>query len=146
MNGAACLLFVTESKESLNDDILQIRLPDIDDVVHRMTAAERRMILAAAGRYRRPDIGRGIEQFVLKVLVQQADFPELIRYVFADIRHRTIRTDDDFVVVVAFRIQSHHPAAGVLAFLLEENSFLLTQLLEGIIPELQMENVAFARE
>ncbi len=87
-----------------------------------------------------------IEVSIVEVLFQEAEFPELVSDVLADISHRSIRAHDDFVVIVTFGVDSHHPAAFVFTFVFEEDRVPRLQLLEGVLPEFQMQNVAFAGE
>ncbi len=146
MDRRACSSYPS-AEQALDDDVLQIRLPDIDDVVYGVPMTEGRMIASASRRRGDPDVSGGIEQFVLEVLVQQADFPQLIGDVLADIGHRAVGSDDDLVVFVTFGLEPHDPAAGVLALVSRRRSrFFCLQLLERVIPEFEMKDVAFPRQ
>src|SRR5215471_6596551 len=106
---------------------------------------KRGMVRPPARRGRYPDL-ISVEQFVFEVLIEKSHFPELIGDVFADIGDRTIRADDDLVVFMAFGVQSHDPATGVLPFLLQEDGFPFTELPKRVVPEFQMQDVALTRE
>src|SRR5215468_2415345 len=82
----------------------------------------------------------------MKVLVEQTEFPELVRNVLADVGHRAIGTDDDLVVIVAFGVDAHHPAAAVLSLGFKENRVPGLELFKRMVPELQMQDVALAWE
>ena len=124
MNRPPRLIFIAEAEQSLLDDVLQVRLADIDDVVHGLAAAKGRVILTAAGRCRHPNIMGIIKNFIFEILVEQSYFPELVGNVFADVRHRAIGSDNDFVVFMTFGIQPHDPTACVFPFLLVKNGIL----------------------
>ncbi len=169
------LLRVTEKPECLDHGVLRIGLTRVNDVVNRGDVAEVRMIrLAVLGR--NPDlviVGIAVELAVAEVQAQQTELPKMISNVFADVTDRSVRTHDDLGVFVGagifFRPRSfscwvphpcalfwrkggrlrwslHHPAALVLAFGLEIEDALLFQLLEGRIPEVQTQDLAFARK
>ena len=82
----------------------------------------------------------------MEVLVEQSEFPELVGDVLADIGDCAVGSHDDLVVVVALGIDPHHPAAFVLAFGLKEDRVAGLELFERVVPELQMQDVAFARK
>src|SRR5215469_8404109 len=121
MDRSSRLFFVSESDQALNDDVLQIGLPDINYVIDGVAAAKIRVIASAAGGHRGPDVARFIEHFILEVLIEKSDFPQLVGDVFSDIRNRAVRSDNNFVVFVSFSLEAHHPAAGILSLVLEKN-------------------------
>ena len=96
-----------------------------------------------------------------KSLAEQSGLPELVGHVLADVDHGAVRSDDDLlarfgIVLFAFggrpdarRAESsmlHHPAAGVLAVVLQVDRAGLLQHLERARPELQPQDVAFPRQ
>src|SRR5271154_2142056 len=100
--------------------------------------------------------GRVRPLLIVEVLAEQAEFPELIGDVFADVGHRTVRTDDDFGLVVfigvffvfggAAVIPGHDPTAFILAGVDELNRAAGFQLFEGGVPEVEMQDFTFAGE
>ena len=82
----------------------------------------------------------------MEVLVEQSELPELVCDILADVGDGAVGSDDDLVIVVSLGIDSHHPAALVLAFGLEEDRITSLELFEGVVPELEVEDVAFARQ
>ena len=94
----------------------------------------------------------GVKFLVVEIAPQQAEFPELIGDVFADVSDRAIRADDDFgVVVFAARVggvrgivQAHHPASGILSRGGQMDRVALLQKLECRVPEFQVQDFAFA--
>ncbi len=96
------LFGVAQQANGLDDSILRIRLPRINDVIDRRDIAEVWMVsFALLGRD--PDlmlIGIAIEPAIAKVAPQQPKLPQVIGDVLADIAHGAIRPYDDFRVFV----------------------------------------------
>src|SRR5579864_3849152 len=91
----------------------------------------------------------------MEILAEQAEFPELISNVLANVRDRAVGANDDFRVVIIvrgwlcsfiFRGQMHDPAARVFSGGGFVNRAALDQFLKRRIPEFQMEDFAFARK
>src|SRR5207344_126027 len=86
-----------------------------------------------------------------EITPQQAELPELVGDVFADVRDDAVRPDDDlfarFGIRVIFRpgtgfFDAHDPAAFQLAFGLKKDGALFLENLEGVGPELEPQDVA----
>src|SRR5258705_13254474 len=103
---------VADRNERLLQQLLQIRLPDVDDVVDVRGAAEHRVLTLAAGRARRPERSlRPLLKYpVMEILSKKPELPELVRDVLADIRHDAIRPDDD---LLAFFFVGVRPGFGI---------------------------------
>jgi len=95
-------------------------------------------------------IGVGEEGLVAKVLAEEAEFPEVVGDIFADVGDGAVGADDNFGVFVQLTSgdvgagAGHDPAALVLAFGLGVEDSGLLELLEGGIPEFEVEDFAFA--
>ncbi len=154
VNRALGLFIESERFQPRYHDILQIGLADVDHVVHRVAVAESGRVLRLRLVGRDPElvaVGIAHERAVVKVFAQQTEFPELIRDVFAHVRHSAVRAHDDFAVFVCFIRPAesrgrHHPAAGVPAFGLEIDRVPLFQKRERRGPEMQMQDLTFARQ
>ena len=140
------LIFVSQAEESLTNDVLEIRLADVDDVIHGLPVTERRMNRFSGSRRRDPDVSPAIQMTVVEVLIEESELPELVRDVLADVRDGSVGSDDDLVIVVSLRIDSHDPAALVLAFGFEKDRITRLELFERIVPELEVQDVALARQ
>ena len=96
------LLGVAQQAERFDDGVLRIALPRVDDVVDRGDIAEVRMVrLAVLGR--NPDlmlVGILVEAPIAEVAAQQAELPEVISDVLADIADRAIGAHDDLRILV----------------------------------------------
>src|SRR5207253_363367 len=112
------------------------------------------------------------EDAVVKVAPEQAELPELIGEVLANVGHDAIRPDNDLFTrvigpsklafgpskiaffgpsklgpyVVALLFDPHHPAARQPAFGLEKHGALRFENLECARPELQPQDVALVRQ
>src|SRR5262249_2422596 len=75
MNGSAGFIFITERQDALANNGLQIRLPDIDDVVDGTAMAERWMDRFAVRGCGYPNMAIMIEHVVKEVLLEQTQFP-----------------------------------------------------------------------
>src|SRR5947209_18028375 len=151
------LLLIAQATDGLDHVILRIALPRIDHVINGVHAAKTGM-LRLARFCRNPYlviVRISIEMFVAEVATKQAKLPQVIGNVFAHIGHCAIGADNDFGIFVgAFRLllrrlaagAPHHPAAFVLAFRLEVKHAFLLHLLKSQVPEMQMENLALARQ
>src|SRR5262245_33958984 len=84
--------------ERLLQQLLKVRLSDINDVVRVGSAAGRWMVVFAVSGAGGPErtVRPVCKYAVVKVAAEQAEFPELIGDVFADIRHDAIGSHDDF--------------------------------------------------
>src|SRR5437867_5737837 len=94
---------MADGHERLLQQLLQIRLPDVDDVVDVRRAAEHRMVAFAACRARRPQrsLWAILEDAIVEILSKQSKLPELVRDVLADVRDDAVRTHDDFFTLFA---------------------------------------------
>ncbi len=151
-------LHMTDRKQRLLQQLLQICLPHIDHVVDVGRAPEKRMILltvVGAGRPQRPSWPRR-EHAILEVAAEQSQLPELIGDVLADIRHHAVGTDDHLFALLVlivllvrrarFLVDLHHPAAGQAAFARLVDGALRLQHVERLCPELEPQDVALPRE
>ena len=159
MDGVFRLLRMSEGPQRLAEQRLQIHLPRVDHVVDAGGAAERRGIRLAIGGRRRPqDVAIGLrrETVIAKVATEQAELPELVRNVFADVGDDAVGADDHFFArfliclagspAASPLFDSHHPAAGQPAFGLQKHRALRFQDVERVRPEFQPEDVALVRE
>src|ERR1051325_10609776 len=91
-------LRVTDRNQRLLQQLLQVRLPDVDDVIHIRGPTEERMAALPATRTRCPQrpLRAALEYAVLKILAEQSKLPELIGDVLPDVGNDAIRADDDF--------------------------------------------------
>ena len=148
------LLRIAQRLQSCHHYVLQIRLPDVDDIVNARAVAKRRGRAAGGRRIGRDPqlaaIGIAHERAIVEILAQQAEFPELIGDVLADISDRAVGTHDHLAVfrtgIARERRGGHHPTSGVLALGLQVNGLALLEQFERRCPELQMQNLAFARQ
>ena len=131
---------VAERLEPGADDLLQVALADVDDVEHPPGVAEQRMPLdAVLGGLPDPLL---LPEAVAEVAAEQAELPELVGDVLADVGHRAVRADDHLVgVLEAGELlglrQRHHPAAGVLPLFLQVDGAALLQPAEGLLEEVR---------
>ena len=129
---------VAERLQAGADDLLEVALADVDDVEHPPGAAEQRVPLdAVAGGLPDPLLR---PEAVAEVAAEQAELPELVGDVLADVGHRAVRADDHLVgVLEAGELlglrQRHHPAAGVLPLGLEVHGAALLEAGEGLLEE-----------
>ena len=90
---------VPERAQARDHHLLRIRLPRIDHVEHFMRVAERGRAGIVRFRIGGPDfvaVGMRVEAAVVKIAAEQAEFPEMVRDVFADVGDRAGRAHDDF--------------------------------------------------
>ena len=151
MRVAIGLIDVPHAAQSLDHIGLGVRLPRVDHVINRLGPAKVRVRLHSLfGRNPAFVIGVGEKRLVAKVLAQQAELPQVVGDVLADVGDRAIRADDNLGVLIKIALGNlgagpgHHPAALVLALALEVEHAGLLQLLEGRLPELQVQNLALA--
>ena len=85
------------------------------------------------------------ERLVVEIPLQEAELPELIGDVLADIGHRAVRADDDLFLVLLV-LELHHPAAGVGAVGHVVDRLFLLQQGVGPLPELEAQDAALAGE
>ena len=148
MHGARGLLGETELAQAGHDDVLEIALARIDDVVDARGVAERGPARRLGLGGRDPDHVPAVflPGPVVEILPQQAELPELVGDVLADVGDGAVRAHDDLVVFVRGiarkRSGGHHEAAGVLAFGFKVNGLALFEQLEGRLPELQVQDLA----
>ena len=90
--------------ERLLQQLLKMRLPDIDDVVDVGSAAERRMVVFAVSGAGGPEraVRPICKHAVVKVAAEQTELPELIGDVLADICHDAVGSHDDFLALACF--------------------------------------------
>src|SRR5437773_12302013 len=109
MNRILGLVRVPEGAERLAEQGLKIHLPRVDDVVNPRWAAEGRSRRIGVFRRcgpERPAVRLRAKSAVAEVAPEQAEFPELVRDVLADIRHDAVRSDDNlFPRVLLDRIE-----------------------------------------
>ena len=101
-----------------------------------------------------------MEFFVIKIFFEQAELPQVIGDVFADVSHGPVRAHDDlgfFVGNRRLKIESraaripcrrsrHHPAAFVLALGFQVKHLPFDHELARRVPEVQGKNLGFARQ
>ena len=157
MDAVPGLALVSERFQAGADDALQVGLPRVDHVDHAGAPSEvgPRLPAAVAGiRFRRPGLPERTaaaastpEGGVLEVAAEQAELPELVGDVLADVGHRAVGADDHLVgILKALELlavgQRHDPAAGVLAALFEPDGAGRLQLFEGRDEEIETEDLA----
>ena len=146
--------------------ILEVRLPDIDDVVNLVRTAKRGSIGRSAighrhpSAFRRRDLGRPVSEVLAR---EQSELPQLVGNVLADIGDGSVRAHDHLVRIRRFlvgvgglalrgiarcaeRRGGHHPAAGVLACVLQVDRAPLLEQFERRRPKAQLEDLALARK
>src|SRR5882724_8130709 len=153
MRRAGRLAGVSERLEPLDDDRLKIRLARVDHVVDPFGASEARVIGAPGAAAAGPDlvsVRLTPKDVVLEIGGEQAEFPELIGDVLADVGHRAVAAHDDlFALLQVFEagtLERHHPATLTLAALQERDRPALLQELERRLPEAAAEDVSFPGE
>ncbi len=101
---AAC--GVAETAQRFGDDVLHVRLARVDDVVNRNGGLGKmrsgRIALESGGGPNRFAFGSVWPFAVVEIFAEQAEFPELIGNVFADVGDGAVRADDDFVLSIFF--------------------------------------------
>src|SRR6185369_3257250 len=77
VDGMANLIVVSQTQQSLTNDVLKIRLTDVNDVVHPLPTAKVRMGFFTARRVGNPDraVSGIVKVTVVKILIQQAELP-----------------------------------------------------------------------
>src|SRR5215203_6306801 len=103
MNRVIGLCVVSESAQAFSNHFLQVGLPLVDHVVHGGSAAEMRRVASGLAGCRGPEhaaIRLSFECAIPEIEPEQAEFPELICDVFADISDNTVGSNDDFVRVL----------------------------------------------
>ncbi len=166
-------LGVAERAQPRNHDLLRIGLARIDHVEDFVRVAESgrvRIVAFAGGDPGLVAVGMLVETVIVKIALEQAEFPEMMRDVFADVGDRAVRAHDNFgfgffrrffgrIAGGRFRAfrgllrtsllvgrQLHHPAAGIFPgrrYWIAPRCF---QNLERGIPEFQVQDFALARE
>ncbi len=98
----------------------------VDDVVDGRGAAEVRMVrLAVLGRDPALVIGIGEERLVAEVAAEQAELPEVVGDVFADVGDGAVGADDDLGVFVgAFGPSSFWTSGGPARVMTQQPLFL----------------------
>src|SRR5919197_5010655 len=100
-------------------------------------------------------VGVAVELAIAKVAAEQPKLPEMISDVLADVTDSSIGSNDDFLVFLSEfggrrgRINAgapHDPAAFVLPLSLIKQHATRFELLEGCIPEMQVQDLALAGE
>ncbi len=148
------LLVITQRAQAGYHNILQIRLPRVDHVVHQLATTEfrpaRRLRLVGADKDR---VTVKLSPWpIIEIFAEQAELPKLVGDVLADIGNRVVGTNDDLAVVgilIGLRLECagrHHPAAFVLPLGFQINRLAFFQLREGGFPESQVQDLAFARQ
>src|SRR3989454_10727917 len=90
---------MSEGAKRLAEQGLQIHLPRVDDVVNAARVPEGRRRRIALMRCRGPQRMPArllSEEAVPEIASEQAEFPELVGDVFADVGDDAVRSDDDF--------------------------------------------------
>ena len=145
---------IAEETKALFHDLLEIRLTNVDHIERTARAAELRRIGGALAARRFPQdmaVGIGPELFVAERSIEQSELPELIRDVLAGVGDRAVRADQDLVRLVhplelRASFELHHPAAFVLSLCFKHHSVGALQHLEGALPEMEGDDVAFFRQ
>src|SRR5579859_2076206 len=151
------LLFVAQPAQGLDHIVLRITLARIDHVIDGAYTAEmlRSGITTLGGNPDLVSIGIAIKPAIAKIPPQPPKFPEVIRNVLTNIGDRAVRADNHLGIFIRSAIFTlgrlrartlHHPASLIFAFGLEVEHALLFHLLEGQVPEVQMENLALLRK
>src|SRR5262245_48077963 len=87
---------------------------------------------------------------IVEIQPEMSEFPKLVSNVLTGVCHRSVRTHDDFIGLVCVssgvRFERHHPATGISSRRLEPDHTLLLHQIKGSFPEMEMENVRFARK
>src|SRR5271157_2586808 len=102
MSVVRSLLRIAEQPDGLDDGVLRIALPRVDHVVDGCHAAKMRMVsLAVLGRdpHIMP-VGIAIEPAIAEVAPEEAELPQVVGDVLADIANRAIRAHDYLRVLV----------------------------------------------
>src|SRR5262245_2967818 len=169
--GALGSLRMSNSNQRLLEQLLKIRLSDVDDVVDVCRSAVAWMIRETILAARRPQrtVGAFREDAVLEITAEQPELPELIRDVFADVGDDTVGPDDDLLTLLGVLfvprcrladrqlgvgswgvgscfqlfLYRHHPAAREATLSTQVNGARGFQHLEGLRPEFQSKDVAF---
>ena len=98
---------VAHAAQSLNDVGLRIGLARVNDVVDGLRAAKVRMLGGTV--YRREPalaVGVGEEGEIAEVLAKEAELPEVIGDVFADVRDGAVGADDDLGILVGAALRA----------------------------------------
>ena len=162
MEGPLRLGRVSDCRQRLLQQFLEIGLAGVDDVVHRagMAEAGRRGVLdgwtrcVLAGRPQRPSGALVAVRTVAEILAEQAEFPELVGDVLPDVGHCPIGPDNHLRPRLCVRVRAgvlvgvdrHHPAAGLLAGRLERDGPGGLEHVERRRPEIELQDVAFPAE
>ncbi|OQC39426.1 MAG: hypothetical protein BWX64_01631 [Acidobacteria bacterium ADurb.Bin051] len=142
-------LGVAERFEAGADDPLQVALAGVDHVDHPPRVAEGGRVLRTL-RGRLPDsLLHPVP--VGELLAEQPELPELVGDVLAHVGDRAVGADDHLVGIfepgeLGDVGERHDPAAGVLAVCFQAHGAALPELLEGVIEEVEAEDVALAGE
>ena len=122
------LFGVAERPQRLLQQLLQIRLPYVDDVVGRRRAAERRMRCVSGVSdvdHNTLPFGRDAELAVMEIAPEQPELPELVRDVLADVGDGAVRPDDHFLALVTFAIPN--PESPIPSAAGSSSSIFMTQ-------------------
>src|SRR5688572_10366520 len=107
---------LTDGDERLFQQLLQVRLPDVDDVVNVGGPSKQRVIVAAARGARRPQRSMWSvrEHAVMEVPPEQTELPELVGNVLPDVCDDAVGTDDDFfaLLVLVRRLLARRSFSG----------------------------------
>ena len=162
---------MADRDERLLQQLLQIRLPHVDDVVDVRGAAEQRVVAFAAGRARRPErsVRPRREHAIVEILPEQPELPELVGDVLADVGDDAVRSDDDLLALFSSsssELGSWDLGFGIWALgfasrsswigitqqpasrpsVLQVDRALRLEHLERLRPELQPQDVALPRQ
>ena len=165
VDGAFGLQVKSQRPQAGDHDVLQVGLAGVDDVVDAFATAEIRVcrILSGigTGHHDLMAVGIDMEGTIEKIHAQQPQLPELVGDVLAHIGDGAVGTDNDLVLLVP-RIAAggrgtcpavqvvfsspHDPASPVPSVGFVVNRLGLLQSLEGMAPEVEVEDVAFLGE
>src|ERR1043166_5139708 len=142
-----------DRRDTFPDDILRIRLSRVDDVVDRLAAAKTGMLAGDRISRRHPDFATIrilVKLPVIKIEPEDAELPHLVSDVLAGVGDGAVGADEDLVALVLVRalvlLERHHPTAFLLAFVDVMNDAELLHRLERLVPKMQVQNFALARQ
>src|SRR5690349_20911708 len=93
-----------DRRDTLSYDVLRIRLSRVDHVIYRFAVTEFRSLLVGGWiGCCDPNLSAicvFVKGTIEEVQTEDAEFPHLVRDVFAGVGHRAVRTDEDLVGLV----------------------------------------------
>src|ERR1700692_1098329 len=99
---------MTEPAQGFDYRVLRFGLAGVDHVINFGDIPEMGMIFLAPHR-RNPTVvrvGIAVELAIAEIPSEQAELPHVVCDVFADIAHRAVRADDDFLIFLGNTIRT----------------------------------------